>query len=236
MKKLTKKMIAGLEDNFNYKFKDHSLLERGFTHKSFINEAEKGSAQDNEKLEFLGDAVLSLTISLLLMESFPELDEGLLSKKRSSIVNEKTLAKLSRKMRFGDFFLLGKGEELTNGRDKDSLLADSMEAIIGAVYLDGGFDAAKSFVTRHFKNIISYSAKPGSYKDYKTLCQEKAQKVYKKTPEYRLISVKGPEHDKMFESEIFIGQNSFGTGKGRSKKDSEQKCARVALKRLEKFL
>ena len=226
-------MIKEFEEIIGSRFENLGLLENGLTHKSYVNEFKGEDAKDNEKLEFLGDAVLNLVISQLLMDSYPELDEGFLSKKRSSIVNEKSLAKMARKITLGNYLLLGKGEELTNGRDKDSLLADAMEAVIGAIYLDRGIDEAKKIVSRHFRNMIRYSAKPGSYKDYKTLCQEVAQKIFKKTPEYKLLGVKGPEHKKTFESEIRIGLNLFGKGKGRSKKDSEQKCAKIALKKLE---
>lgn len=232
MKKLTKKIAAEIENKLAYTFKNKNLLQTSLTHKSFINESKGSSGEDNERLEFLGDAVLNLSISQLLMEWFPKLNEGMLSKKRSSMVNEKSLAKLARKIDIGPYFRLGKGEELSGGQEKDSILADALEAIIGAVYLDSSIEEAKEFISGHFKNMIRYSARPGSYKDYKTLIQEMSQKIHKKTPQYRLVEVKGPEHNKIFESEILIGGRSYGMGKGRSKKDSEQKCAKIALKRL----
>ena len=236
MKKLTKKSVKELEDKFSYTFCDRALLEKSLTHKSFVNELKGSGREDNERLEFLGDAVLNLMISQLLMEYFPKFDEGFLSRKRSSIVSEKSLARFARRISLGDYLLLGKGEEMTKGREKDSLLANAVEAIIGAIYLDGGLDASRAFIGKNFRNVIRYSAKPGSYKDYKTYCQELAQKIFKKTPQYRLINVKGPEHKKAFESEVVIGSLAYGRGKGRSKKDSEQRCAKAALKKLEKLL
>ena len=234
MGKLTKKIIKELEDTLSYKFTDQSLLCISLTHKSFVNALKMDAEKDNEKFEFLGDAVLNLSISQLLMEWFPEMDEGMLSKKRSSLVNEKSLAKLARKIDLGPYIRLGKGEKMSEGHDKDSILADALEALIGGIYLDSDFNGAKGFIEHHFKNAIRYSARPGSYKDYKTLVQELSQKIHKKTPQYKLMNVKGPEHKKVFESEIRIGEESFGVGKGRSKKDSEQKCAKMALKKLEK--
>jgi ribonuclease III len=233
MNKPTKKSLKELEAEIGHEYNDHEIFHRSLTHKSFMNENRAKGDVDNERIEFLGDAVLNLLVTLLLMDYFPDLDEGVLSKRRSSIVNERSLAKLARKICLGDSLYLGKGEEFTGGRDKDSILADAFEAIIGGLYIDGGLKAAQTFVNRYFRPLIRYSAKPGSYKDYKTLVQEMAQKLYKQTPQYHLVNVEGPEHNKVFESEIIIGSESFGKGKGRSKKDSEQKCAKTALKRME---
>ncbi len=231
-KKKKDKFLKECEEKLKLKFKKSDLLRTSLTHKSYANENREAGEKDNERLEFLGDSVLSLIISQHLMECYPEMDEGEYSKKRSSIVNERTLAKLSRKIDLGKFLRLGKGEELTGGRDKDSILADAMEALIGAIYLDSGLKVAQKFIVKHFKSSIQYSAKPQSNSDYKTLVQEMAQKLFKKTPSYKVVKLKGPEHDRIFESEIFIDDKSFGKGKGKSKKDSEQKCAKVAIKKM----
>lgn len=236
MKKFTKKLLKEVESKCFYEFKDKALLEKSLTHKSYVNEAKENGLENNERLEFLGDAVLNLLSSELLMKCYPTTDEGILSKRRSAIVNEKTLARIARKISLGSYLLLGKGEELTNGREKDSLLANTLEALMGAIYQDGGVEEARNFIARYFKGLVKYSSKKGSYKDYKTLAQELAQKIFKRTPEYRLTNVSGPDHAKTFESEFRVGADSFGKGRGRSKKDSEQKCAKMAIKKLEKLL
>jgi len=150
MKKIPKKIIKSFEEAITYQFKDKDLASTSLTHKSFINESKEEKAKDNERLEFLGDAVLNLLISELLMKSFPDKDEGVLSRKRSSIVSEKSLARLARKIDLGSFIRLGKGEDKTRGREKESILSDAMEAVIGAVYIDGGNRESQKIFSRAF--------------------------------------------------------------------------------------
>ncbi|HKZ46191.1 MAG TPA: ribonuclease III, partial [Thermodesulfobacteriota bacterium] len=209
-----------------------SILEQALVHRSFLNEKVDQNIQNNERLEFLGDAVLSTAISHLLIEKFPDADEGRLSKFRARLVNESTLAKLAMAIELGRFLLLGKGEELTGGRGKPSILSDAYEAVIAAVYLDGGFERAFSLVSSQFSMLIEDVSVAEISRDYKTELQEQSQELFKVAPVYQLISETGPEHNKIFEVEVLIKGERFGKGQGKAKKEAEQQAAMETLERL----
>ena len=221
----------GLEDRINYRFRDKSLLEKAFRHSSYVNEQTDADLEDNERLEFLGDAVLNLVIGHLLMEKHPELHEGDLSRMRSNLVNETHLAQLSRHMMLGPEIKLGKGEDLTNGREKNSILSDVFEALIAAVYLDGGFDRVFTFIREKFSGYIDSSDSPAMNLDSKSRLQELSQVHLKAMPRYKVVHESGPDHDKTFKVLLTINDiESYGTGK--SKKAAEQDAAANALDSL----
>jgi ribonuclease-3 len=219
----------GVEERLGYRFENPGLLRQCLTHRSFAGTDTK---QHNEKMEFLGDAVLALAMSDMLMQQFPERHEGDLSKIRASLVNESILARKATELGLGDDLLLGKGEERTGGRRKPSILAAAYEAVLGAVYLDGGFDAAREMVARHFGQAIDEHSTAG-LQDYKTRLQELTQYLFKEIPTYHLIRESGPDHDKRFLSEISVEGRVYGRGVGRSKKIAEQEAAMQALDRLQ---
>jgi len=224
--------INEVEEVLNISFSNKFLLERALTHKSFPNENKELNMKDNERLEFLGDSVLSLTVSTYIFKKFSEYPEGKLAKMRSVIVSEPILAKIAREINIGKYMLLGKGEELTGGRDRESILADAMEAIYGAVYMDKDFMYAAKFILGILKNVIN-AVENGQYlKDYKTMLQELIQKDNLKRPEYKVIDEKGPDHNKIFTIKVDFDGEKLGKGKGASKKEAEQKAAKEALKKL----
>lgn len=231
-------MSSALEASLHYKFKDPEGLRLALSHKSHANEGRKRglSKEDfvrvhNERLEFLGDAVLGLVISDLLSEKFPEADEGRLSKMRSSLVKEDTLARIARALGLGQHILLGKGEESTNGRDKDSILASTYEAVLGAIYLDGGLASVMESAKAHFGAFLSGEDLQSLQQDTKTLLQEFCQAIYRKSPSYKVVSEEGPDHEKMFEVMVAMGELKR-YGKGRNKKEAEQTAAGFLLDSL----
>ena len=229
MEKSRVKKLRELQNKISYKFKNLKLLNQALTHKSFTNERQSKAFRDNERLELLGDSVLDVIITHLLMERFPEYTEGDLSKARAAVVNERRLSSIARGLRLGDYLLLSKGEELTNGRDKDSILAGSFEAIVASIYLDRGFNRVLKVITRHFSSILTEEKNEGFYKDFKTQLQEYSQSFFKTTPKYVLTGESGPDHDKTFQINILINGRVFGKGLGKSKKEAEQKAAKEAL-------
>lgn len=229
-----KKALEELALRLSYRFNDNGILEQALVHRSFLNEKADQNIKNNERLEFLGDAVLSTAISHLLIEKFPDADEGMLSKFRARLVNENTLAKLAADIELGRFLLLGKGEEITGGRGKSSILSDAYEAVIAAVYLDGGFEAAFPLVSRQFSNLIDEVSVTEISRDYKTELQEQTQELFKVAPIYELISETGPEHNKVFEVEVLIKGERFGKGQGKAKKEAEQRAAMETLEKLKK--
>ncbi len=233
MDKIEKKKLEELQKKIGYKFKNLEWLQKAVTHKSFVNEKRMGHEEHNERLEFLGDAVLELCVSQFLMQRFPDYTEGQLSKMRAAIVNEKQLADLAREMDLGDFLYLGKGEEQTNGRTKNSLLADAFEAVLGAIYSDRGFEKAFNVIEAKYTHLLDKEHPHAFLKDYKTTLQEKCQSLFKSIPRYRLVKEEGPDHEKRFEIELSIRQEVMGVGVGRSKKDAEQEAASQALLKLE---
>jgi ribonuclease-3 len=222
--------VAVLEERLAFSFRDRSLALAALTHKSWANEhRDENNGADNERLEFLGDAVVDLAISHRLMERFPHAQEGELSKLRALIVNEEGLARVARSLRLGDALLLGRGEEMTGGRDKSSVLADALEAVLGAVYLCGGLEAVLAIVDAHFGGVLAGVADGRSGSDFKTLLQEQAQLRLRIAPRYRVISEAGPDHEKVFEIEVVVGDRICARATGRSKKEAEQAAARQAL-------
>ncbi|MBN1380386.1 MAG: ribonuclease III [Deltaproteobacteria bacterium] len=226
--------LKDLEQHIHYRFNRLEWLNDALTHRSFANENPSEAITDNERLEFLGDAVLGLCVSDLMMKSFPDFTEGRLSKLRSSIVNEQSLADLACALKIGDYLLLGRGEELSGGRKKPSLLADTFEAVIAAIYLDGGFEKTLLFIKNLFLPLIEAEDKDILYKDYKTALQEVTQARYKEIPQYSLIAEYGPDHDKTFEILLSVADVIKTAGTGKSKKEAEQRAAKQALEILEK--
>jgi ribonuclease III len=221
--------VQALEAKLFIALTDATVALSALTHKSYCNEHRDERMGDNERLEFLGDAVVDLAISHRLMERFPLANEGELSKLRALIVNEEGLARIARKMGLGELLLLGRGEELTGGREKSSVLADALEAVIGAVYLGGGMARVMELVDRFFGEALEGVASGRSGFDYKTLLQEDAQVRLKQSPRYRVVSEKGPDHEKVFEVEVLIGADVYARSSGRSKKEAEQSAARETL-------
>ncbi len=222
--------LSDLEHRVSHQFKDQELLERALTHKSFANENRVPA--HNERLEFLGDAVLGLVISEYLMKNCPDSNEGDLSRLRAAVVSEPALAVIAREIGLGSYLRLGKGEEQTGGRDKDSLLANCLEALIASIYLDAGNAAVKAFVIRFFEEMIQKTCTSRGTLDYKTDIQELCQERLKQLPEYRIVSETGPDHQKLFSVELSVRGDVYGRGVGRSKKEAEQRAAKEALKKL----
>lgn len=223
---------AILEGKLAYTFRDASLCEAALTHKSWMNESQETDRTDNERLEFLGDAVLALVTSDLLMRRFPEQPEGDLSKARAAIVNEGGLARVADMLALGQWIFLGRGEEQAGGRQKRSLLANAFEALIGSIYLDGGFTAAFEVTERLFTPIIAEVPSAAS-KDFKSRLQEIAQARLQTAPLYTVLSEQGPDHAKTFEVAILIGDKEYGRAFGRSKKEAQQNAAEQALAIME---
>lgn len=224
--------LKQLQETLGLYFENETVLQQAFTHASYVNEHRGKSYKDNERLEFLGDAVLELTVSEYLYEKYPDRPEGELTKLRASIVCEPSLVGFAELLNFGDYVLLGKGEELTGGRTRPALLADVFEAFIGALYLDGGLAKVQQFLGRHLFPRLPEQKKLMTV-DYKTLLQEYAQQRNMGTPQYRIVSETGPAHDREFASVVSIHEQEYGQGKGRSKKEAEQQAAAYALQVLE---
>lgn len=222
-----------LEKKLSYKFKDKSLLKEACRHSSYVNEQTREDMRNNERLEFLGDAVLNLVVGHLLMQKYPALPEGNLSRMRAGLVNESCLAKLARELNLGSFLELGKGEIQTNGREKSSILADAFEAVIASIYLDGGFYAAFKFVKSRFADILASTSVPKVINcDYKSKLQEIVQTGNRVMPTYDLVAESGPDHDKTFVVQIQL-DHLLAKGSGKSKKRAEQDAARNALEMIE---
>ena len=218
--------IEALQAKIGYKFHNEALLKQAMTHKSYANEMQINKVNSYERLEFLGDAVLELITSEFLFRGYTEVQEGELTKMRASMVCEQSLAFCARDLNIGDFVLLGKGEECTGGRSRDSITSDAMEAVIGAIFLDGGMQYAKDFIYRF---ILSDLEDKQLFYDSKTNLQEYIQGKLKKEFEYRLTDEYGPEHSKTFCVEVVIDGNVVGSGSGRTKKAAEQQAAYEAL-------
>ncbi|NLL75709.1 MAG: ribonuclease III [Clostridiales bacterium] len=223
---LTENALEQLEKRIGYCFKDKNLLKQALTHSSFANEQKINKLQDYERLEFLGDAVLELVTSTFLYEKHPEMPEGQLTKKRSMLVCGPALAFCAKDIEVGKYILLGKGEEATGGRGRESITADVMEAIIGAIYLDGGYGAASVFIHRF---VLSDLENKELFYDSKTLLQEEVQKDSRGTLRYELVSETGPDHDKEFVIEARVNGKILGRGIGKTKKAAEQQAAYEAL-------
>ncbi|MFQ5893142.1 MAG: ribonuclease III, partial [Nitrospinota bacterium] len=212
--------MASLEERIGYTFADKSLLEEALTHTSFAHEQPSPTAH-NERLEFLGDAVLDLVLAEHFVQVFPSASEGDLSKRRSHLVNEAALARRARDLGLGDHLRLGRGEELTGGRDKPSLLAGAYEALVAALYLEAGYERTRAIVLGQFAEVLEEVASVVPPTDFKSLLQERCQEAGRDLPRYTVISQRGPDHDRVFEVEVVVSAGVQGRGTGRSKKEAE---------------
>jgi ribonuclease-3 len=231
-----KETLGPLEDRMGHKFDDLGLLEHALTHRSRAHEDASGGVIDNESLEFLGDAVLGFVIADMLFQRFPTHSEGYKSKVKASIVSATSLTRLANKIDLGRYVLLGRGEEKTGGRLKHAILADSFEAVIAAIYLDGGIEPARRFIISQFAPLIieagDQAAEAAFTEDWKSALQERLQADGRGLPRYRLASAEGPDHHKRFDVEVLVGGKPAGRATGRSKKDAEQQAAKAALESL----
>ena len=230
--------LKELESRLGYHFQDIGRLDKALTHKSYIyqfNNAQLNSSEKvaNEVLEFLGDAVLNLAVTHLLLQAFPEAEEGLLSHKRSHLVKQSSLSFLSRQLRLEHSLLLGKGELQSGGRKKSSILANTYEAVLGAIYLDSGFERTREIIQRHLRPFLQAESDSPRFSDYKSLLQEVAQQNQGAAPQYQVLEEYGPDHDKMFRISVALHGEVKGTGWGKSKKEAEQEAAQKALAVLE---
>lgn len=223
------KSMDELQERIGYRFKNKNLLRQALTHSSYANEKHMSKLSDNERLEFLGDAVLEIVSSEFLFQNYPKMPEGDLTKLRASIVCEPTLALCTKEMDLGKYLFLGKGEDMTGGRKRKSILSDALEALIGSIYLDGGFASAKEFILRFILTDIEHKQ---LFYDSKTILQEIVQAEFKEELSYRIIAETGPDHDKLFEVEALIGEQVIGTGEGRTKKSAEQEAAYHGILKL----
>jgi ribonuclease-3 len=226
-----KKELQLFEKHVGIRFRKLEFLNLAFSHRSYANEY-GGNVDNNEKLEFLGDSVLGLVVSEYLFTILPDKAEGDLARVKSFVVSEDSLAEISRKIKVDNYILIGKGEEYSGGRNKKAILADCMEAIIGAYYLDSGFKAARSFVLKYLIPEINKVLENRHKKDYKTLLQEYVQKQFKSYPRYSLVKKTGPDHDRTFWIEVRIDGKLYGPGKGKNKKEAEQNAAGLAYRTL----
>ncbi len=230
------KALSSLETTLSYSFNNIKLLRQALTHRSYINETKEADRKDNERLEFLGDAVLDLVMCQDLIERFPGVPEGDLSKMKAKIVSEETLASVARKIDLGAYLYLGKGEVQTAGQEKPSLLSDALEALIAAIYLDGGnqgLDAARRVILVLFKTALNALRRGAVHFDHKTALQEYSQQAFGSLPVYEVIQESGPDHEKRFEIKVIVNEEIAGMGIGKSKKSAEQKAAQAALSILE---
>lgn len=226
--------LSRLEERLGHVFADRELFINALTHKSFTNENPGLKRENNERLEFLGDAVLGLIISDHLYRRYPELNEGALSKVRANLVNENSLASIAGEIELGRYLFLGKGEERTGGRDKVSLLSDALEAVIAGIYRDRGIRKASQVVLKHFKDLIRNVVEQKHPFDFKTTFQELCQERCGVLPEYKLTRTSGPDHNRIFVMELRVNGQVFGTGSGKSKKEAQQQSARSALETFKK--
>jgi len=222
-----KKELQLFEKHARIRFRRLEFLNHAFTHRSFAHEAGE-NGENNERLEFLGDSVLGLVVAQYVYETLPDQPEGELARIKSFVVSEASLSEISKRLRVDNFILIGKGEEYSGGRTKKAILADALEAIIGAYYLDSGFMPARAFVLEILTPEINKVLENKHAKDYKTLLQEHVQKRMKTYPRYKVIQKSGPDHDKTFTIEVHIGDKSYGSGRGKNKKEAEQEAARIA--------
>lgn len=223
--------LSDLETVLDIKIKNNDLFTQALTHRSYLNE-DKNFKQSNERLEFLGDSVLSLLTSNEIFKRFPDLPEGKLTYLRSTLVRTETLAKVSQELKLGDYLFLSRGEEKEGGRNNPSLLANTFEAILGAIYLDQGIDKAKEFLQQYlFPHIVNFVNTTERY-DYKSLLQEVIQEKNRVTPVYKVVKEEGPDHSKIFTIDVFVGNKILARGQGKSKQDAEQASAKLALNEI----
>jgi ribonuclease-3 len=224
--------LDDLQARIGYRFRDVALLEHALTHRSKAAEHPAGAVADNESLEFLGDAVLGFVVADLLFHQYPGYTEGEQSKVKAAVVSTPSLARHAERIRLGDHLILGRGEEKTGGRTKPALLADAYEALVAALYLDGGVGAVRAFLARELKDAIDAGRTQTFAPDYKSALQERLQALGRPLPEYRVSGESGPDHRKTFSVEVAVGGDVLGAASGRAKKEAEQEAARLALERL----
>ncbi len=221
--------LRELETTIQYTFKDKDKLLLAVTHSSYANEKRIEGLTSNERLEFLGDAVLNIVTSEWIYKGFPAMPEGEMTKIRASIVCESSLMKCANKIKLGKYLILGKGEENTGGRTRTSILSDAFEALIGAIYLDGGLNASRQFISSAMVELFANINNNAVFIDYKTQFQELIQKSGEQKINYEILDEKGPDHNKVFVAQLSVGMKVFGIGEGRSKKEAEQNAAKAAL-------
>ena len=224
--------LKKLEKSLGYTFNNQSILKESVTHKSYAHEKKTSISSYNERMEFLGDAVLELIISEYLFSTYTKYTEADLSKIKAYIVQESSLAETAKKLDIGTYLLLGKGEEMTGGREKPSLLADAFEAVLCAIYIDGGLENARKFILDNLSHKVEKLAANKFIFDFKTELQEAVQAQYGMLPKYITHNEEGPEHQKIFEVEVYVKDDLFGTGKGRTKKAAAQQAAEAALAKI----
>ncbi len=230
MKRRGEKWLEPLQENLNYRFKNIKLLETALTHSSYANEHNMKVTENNERLEFLGDAILSLIVSQYLYKKYPRYPEGELTKLRASVVCEPSLAFVAKKINLGDFILLGKGEESTGGRDRESILGDTSESLVGAIYMDSDLETTNKLLLDKFEYDLVHAVAKGSlFIDYKTGLQENLQRRKKAKIEYNVSKEEGPDHNKIFHIDVLVDSKIVGQGSGRNKKEAEQMAAKEAL-------
>lgn len=223
------KLQKEFQQRIGYEFSNVRLLQQALTHSSYANEHHMGKQADNERLEFLGDAVLEIVSSEFLFHKYPKYPEGELTRLRASMVCEPALAFCTRELELGKYLFLGKGEDMTGGRERKSILSDALEAVIGAIYLDGGFASAKEFILRFILTDIEHKQ---LFYDSKTILQEIVQASHKEELGYRLVKEEGPDHNKHFVAEAYVGDRVIGQGEGRTKKGAEQEAAYRGILKL----
>lgn len=224
--------IKELMKILGYEFKDESLLQTALIHRSYLNESNKNEVKHNERLEFLGDAVLELIVTEALYSHYPDRPEGELTSFRAAVVRTESLADSALKLGYGEYIRMSRGEEATGGRTRPYILANTFEAVLGAIYLDGGFTACKALVERELLPKLERIVSERLDIDPKSKLQELTQEIYKFTPNYEVVAEEGPDHDRTFTSRVMINGKSFGSGKGKSKQEAEQNAARKALAKI----
>ncbi len=227
--------LKGLEDRLGYRFNEIKRLDQALTHKSFIYETNHPEKGANEVLEFLGDSVLNLAVSYLLLHKFPDAQEGTLSMMRSQLVKRSSLASLSKELQLESYLLLGKSQQSNGGAQKSSILANTYEALIGAIFMDSGFNRTLEIIQEHFEPYLQTKTPSVVFDDYKSLLQIYSQQSHGASPQYRVMDESGPDHDKRFQASVTIGDEVKGLGWGKSKKEAEQEAARNALEEINKM-
>ncbi|MFH1478339.1 MAG: ribonuclease III [Candidatus Omnitrophota bacterium] len=230
------KKLKELERKISYRFKNKQLLNQALTHKSYANEKYKSEPRDNERLEFFGDSVLGLVTSKILYDEYPEKDEGALTRYKSQLVSGATIERVAKKLHIGDYLLLGKGEDASGGRNQPSNLLCALEAMIGALYIDGGIKSAAKFIKTSFRSELQLVKEGKGSKDYKSILQQIVLKRYKTIPSYNIVSTVGPDHKKHFIVEVSILGKRYGIGSGSSKKSAEQASAKEAISEIQPSL
>jgi ribonuclease III len=227
--------LKALEDRLGYRFKEITWLDQALTHKSFVYETNHPEKAANEVLEFLGDSVLNLAVSYLLFLKSPDAQEGTLSMTRSQLVKRSSLAFLSKELRLESYLLLGKSQQLNGGTEKSSILANTYEALVGAIFMDSGFNQALDIIKGHFETYLQTNTPSALLNDFKSLLQIYSQQFHGVSPQYRVMNESGPDHDKRFQASALIGEEVKGVGWGKSKKEAEQEAAKKALEEMNKM-